>query len=227
MGEKQRSFLHWREIPRSVWALGVVSLLMDISSEMIHALLPLYLVVGYGASALAVGVIEGVAEATAQIVKIFSGALSDRIGYRKWLAAFGYGLSLVTRPVFPLASSIGWLVTARFIDRFGKGIRGAPRDALVADSAPADLRGASFGLRQSLDTIGAFLGPVIAIALMMLTTDNFTTVFWIAAIPAFLSVALIVLAIREPERGPGTVRSPLSLAQIGRLSKAFWAVVGL
>ena len=227
MGEQQASFLRWREIPRNVWVLGFVSLLMDVSSEMIHALLPLYLVVVYGASALAVGVIEGVAEATAQIVKIFSGALSDRLGHRKWLAAAGYGLAAVTKPIFPLASSIGWLVAARFIDRIGKGIRGAPRDALIADSVSADLHGASFGLRQSLDTIGAFLGPVIAIALMMLTADNFAIVFWLAAIPAFLSVALIILAVREPKRASGTIRSPLSLAQIGRLGTAFWVVVVL
>ena len=223
----QPSFLRWREIPGNVWVLGFVSLLMDISSEMIHALLPLYLVAVYGASALAVGVIEGVAEATAQIVKIFSGALSDRLGNRKWLAAAGYGLAAVTKPIFPLAPSIGWLVAARFIDRFGKGIRGAPRDALIADSVPAKLHGASFGLRQSLDTIGAFLGPIIAIALMMLTADNFTVVFWIAAIPAFLSTALIIFAVREPARTTGAVRSPLSAAQIGRLSKAFWVVVVL
>src|SRR5712672_4358408 len=176
-------------ISRNVWVLGFVSLLMDISSEMIHALLPLYLVAVYGASALAVGVIEGVAEATAQIVKIFSGALSDRLGNRKWLAAAGYGLAAVTKPIFPLAPSIGWLVAARFIDRFGKGMRGAPRDALVADIAPAHLRGASFGLRQSLDTVGAFLGPLLGIGLMWWTADNFKAVFWIAVVPAFLAFA--------------------------------------
>ena len=147
-----RSLLRWRRIPGSVWALGVVSLLMDVSSEMIHALLPLYLVVGLGASALVVGIIEGVAEATALIVRIFSGALSDRLGRRKWLAAAGYGLAAFTKPVFPLAPSAGWLFAARIIDRIGKGIRGAPRDALIADITPPDLRGASFGLRQSLDT---------------------------------------------------------------------------
>src|SRR5262249_8796627 len=144
-----RSLLRWRRIPGSVWALGVVSMLMDISSEMIHALLPLYLVVGLGASALAVGVIEGVAEATALIVRIFSGALSDRLGHRKWLAAAGYGLAAITKPVFPLAPSVGWLFAARFIDRIGKGIRGSPRDALIADVTPPHLPGASLGLRQA------------------------------------------------------------------------------
>jgi MFS family permease len=225
--ETKVSFLRWREIPGGIWALGIVSLLMDISSEMIHALLPLYLVVGLGASAFTLGMIEGIAEATAQIVKIFSGALSDRLGKRKWLAAAGYGLAALTKPVFPLAPSVGWLFAARFIDRIGKGIRGAPRDALIADIAPPDLRGASFGLRQSLDTIGAFLGPLVAIGLMMLTADNFTLVFWVAVIPAFLSFAMIVFAVREPDRPIelAPVRSPLSRAQIGRLSPAFWIVV--
>src|SRR5262245_20393481 len=206
-----------------------MSLLMDISSELIHALLPIYLVVGLGASALAVGVIEGIAEATALIVRIFSGALSDRLGNRKWLSAFGYGLAAVTKPIFPLAPTLAWLFAARLIDRIGKGIRGAPRDALIADIAPPDLRGASFGLRQSLDTIGAFLGPLAAIVLMMLTADNFTLVFWFAVIPAFLSFAVIVLFVREPPRPEGLapVRSPLSRAQIARLGGTFWIVVVL
>jgi MFS family permease len=223
------SLLRWRRIPRSVWALGVVSMLMDVSSEMIHALLPLYLVVGLGASALAVGVIEGVAEATALIVRIFSGALSDRLGHRKWLAAAGYGLAAFTKPVFPLAPSAGWLFAARFIDRIGKGIRGSPRDALIADVTPPDLRGASFGLRQSLDTIGAFIGPLLAIALMLLTGDNFTLVFWFAVIPAFLSFAVIVFGVQEPERPTDQppVRSPLSRAEIARLGHAFWIVVAV
>ena len=224
--EPDRSLLRWRRIPGSVWALGIVSMLMDISSEMIHALLPLYLVVGLGASALAVGVIEGIAEATALIVRIFSGALSDRLGHRKWLAALGYGLAAVTKPVFPLAPSIGWLFAARFIDRIGKGIRGSPRDALIADVTPPDLRGASFGLRQSLDTIGAFIGPLAAVVLMLLTGDNFTLVFWFAVIPAFLSFAVIALVVREPERPAELrpVRAPLSRAEIARLGGAFWIV---
>jgi MFS family permease len=227
--ESDRSLLRWRRIPRSVWALGVVSMLMDISSEMIHALLPLYLVVGLGASALVVGVIEGVAEATALIVRIFSGALSDRLGHRKWLAAAGYGLAAFTKPVFPLAPSAGWLFAARFIDRIGKGIRGSPRDALIADVTPPDLRGASFGLRQSLDTIGAFIGPLVAVVLMLLTADNFTLVFWFAVIPAFLSFAVIVLFVQEPARPADQppVRSPLSRAEIARLGHAFWIVVAL
>src|SRR4051794_36788990 len=161
-----------KKIPRGVWALGLVSLFMDISSEMIHALLPIYLITVLGTSTLTVGLIEGIAEATAAITKVFSGAVSDWLGRRKLLALLGYGLAAFTKPVFPLATSVGWLVAARFVDRVGKGIRGAPRDALVADIAPAHLRGASFGLRQSLDTVGAFLGPLAAIALMALTADN-------------------------------------------------------
>jgi MFS family permease len=218
-----------RNIPPSVWVLGFVSMLMDISSEMIHALLPIYLVSVLGASMVTVGIVEGVAEATASITKIFSGALSDWLGKRKWLAAFGYGLAAFTKPIFPLAPTVGWLVAARFVDRIGKGIRGAPRDALVADLSPADLRGASFGLRQSLDTIGAFLGPLLAIALMWWTADNFKTVFWVAVIPAFLALALIVFAVREPDRPPTlrAVRNPVSLAEIRNLGAAYWWVVAV
>ncbi|MDE5454484.1 MFS transporter [Bradyrhizobium sp. CSA112] len=218
-----------RDVPASVWALGFVSMLMDISSEMIHALLPIYLVSVLGASMVTVGIIEGIAEATASITKIFSGALSDWLGKRKWLAAFGYGLAAFTKPVFPLAPTVAWLVAARFVDRIGKGIRGAPRDALVADLAPAHLRGASFGLRQSLDTIGAFMGPLLAIALMWWTSDNFKVVFWFAVIPAFLALALIVFAVREPERPQTlrTVRNPISLAEIKNLGAAYWWVVAV
>ena len=216
-------------IPRGVWALGFVSLLMDVSSEMIHALLPLYLVVGLGTPMLAVGIIEGIAEATAAITKVFSGALSDRLGTRKWLAAAGYGLAAVTKPVFPLATSVSWLVAARFVDRIGKGIRGAPRDALVADLTPPDLRGAAFGLRQALDTVGGFLGPLIAILLMWLTAENFRAVFWCAVLPAVAATLLIVLAVRDPPRPPGQrrVRAPLSRAELGRLPRAYWTVVGV
>jgi len=225
----KRSFLSWREVPGGVWALGIVSMLMDISSEMIHALLPLYLVTVLGASMLTVGTIEGVAEALAMITKIFSGALSDYLGKRKLLAATGYGLGAFTKPVFPLAPTIGWLVAARFVDRIGKGIRGAPRDALIADLTPADLRGASYGLRQSLDTIGAVLGPLAAVVLMLVLADNFTAVFWIAVIPAFASFAVIVLWVSDPDR-PATgaaARSPLSLTGLARMGDAYWLVVGV
>ena len=218
-----------RDIPTGIWALGFVSMLMDVSSEMIHALLPVYLVTVLGTSMVTVGVIEGIAEATASITKVFSGALSDWLGKRKWLAAFGYGLAAFTKPVFPLAPTVGWLVAARFIDRIGKGIRGAPRDALVADIAPPHLRGASFGLRQSLDTVGAFVGPLLAIGLMWLTSDSFKAVFWFAVIPGFLSLALIMFAVREPARPEGLreVRNPISLAEIRNLGAAYWWVVAI
>lgn len=216
-------------MPAGIWALGFVSMLMDVSSEMIHALLPVYLVVGLGATALTVGIIEGIAEATAAITKVFSGALSDRIGRRKELAALGYGLAAVTKPVFPLAPTVGWLVAARFIDRVGKGIRGAPRDALVADIAPPDLRGAAFGLRQSLDTAGAFIGPLAAIGLMWLFADDFASVFWVAVIPAFGAFALILLVVHEPERPAGLrkVRNPLSRHELAGLGATYWWVVAV
>ncbi len=219
----------WRVLPTEVWVLGFVSLLMDTSSEMIHALLPVYMVTVLGTSTLSVGIIEGIAEATASITKIFSGALSDWLGRRKMLTALGYGLAALAKPIFPLAPTLGWLIAARFIDRVGKGIRGAPRDALIADITPADLRGASFGLRQSLDTVGAFLGPLGAIGLMWLTADQFKTVFWIAVIPAVLSFGLIFFAVREPRRPkqPGQMRTPLSLSELGRLSSAYWRVVAI
>ncbi|MBS0244495.1 MAG: MFS transporter [Proteobacteria bacterium] len=204
-------------------------MLMDVSSEMIHALLPVYMVTVLGTSTLAVGIIEGIAEATASITKIFSGALSDRLGRRKELAALGYGLAAFTKPIFPLASGLSWLLAARFIDRVGKGIRGAPRDALIADIVPEGLRGASFGLRQSLDTIGAFVGPLLAIGLMLLTANHFATVFWVAVIPAFLSFALIVFVVHEPERPANvkTVASPLSRKELVRLGNRYWWVVSV
>lgn len=217
-----------RALPRGIWTLGFVSMFMDISSEMIHALLPVYLVTVLRASTLTVGLIEGLAEATAMITKVFSGALSDWLGRRKLLAAIGYGLSAVTKPIFPLATTIEWVVAARFLDRVGKGVRGAPRDALVADLAPARLRGASFGLRQSLDTIGAFLGPLAALGLMLLTRDNYAMVFWIAVVPAFFALALMVFGVEEPERAAATLEKPKPrFSDAWRLSRPFWAVVGV
>jgi MFS family permease len=224
----RRSFLRWREIPASVWTLGLVSLLMDVSSEMIHALLPLYLITVLGTSTLAVGVIEGVAEATTSIVKIFSGALSDRLGNRKLLAAAGYGLAALSKPVFPLAGTIGWIIVARFLDRVGKGIRGAPRDALIADLTPADMRGGAFGLRQSLDTVGAALGPVLAMLFMVLTASHFTIVFWIAVVPAWLSFALIAFYVSDPPHAlQRSEHSPLALAAYRRFPAAYWRVVAV
>jgi len=214
-------------IPRGVWVLGFVSLLMDISSEMIHALLPLYLTVALGASALTVGVIEGVAESTALIVKVFSGTLSDRWRSRKALTAFGYGLAALTKPLFALANGATLVFVARFVDRIGKGIRGAPRDALIADISPPEVRGAAFGLRQSLDTVGAFAGPLLAMALMLAWHDDFRAVFWVAVVPALLSFALVVAGVREPDRvrDDGAPRRALELAGAGGLPRAFWWIV--
>lgn len=216
-----------RRIPASVWALGVVSLLMDFSSEMIHALLPIYLVGAMGATMAQVGVIEGVAEATASIVKIFSGAVSDWFGNRKLLAILGYGLAALTKPLFPLAPNVAWVMSARFIDRIGKGIRGAPRDALVADVTPPELRGAAFGLRQSLDTVGAFLGPAVAVLVMWLTLDNIRAVFWAAVIPAALAVAVLAFGVREPAetRPARPARFPLHWEELKRLGGGFWLIV--
>jgi MFS family permease len=217
------------KLPRSVVVLGLVSLAMDISSEMIHSLLPLFLVTVLGASALSVGVIEGIAEATAAIAKVLSGAISDWLRRRRPLLLLGYGLAALTKPLFPLATGIGEVLTARFIDRVGKGIRGAPRDALIADVTPSPLRGAAYGLRQSLDTIGAFAGPLLALALMAASANNFRRVFWIAVIPAFLCVALIVFGVRENENAHAPAHEvkrpfPIHRAESARLPRLFWQI---
>ena len=186
-------------IPKGVWVVGGVSMLMDISSEIIHSLLPLFMVTTLGASVIFIGLIEGLAEATALFIKVFSGAISDYLGKRKGLAVLGYGLGALSKPLFAIASSSGMILGARLIDRVGKGIRGAPRDALVADVTPPELRGAAFGLRQSMDTIGAFLGPLLAVGLMLLWNDDFRTIFWIAVIPGVLAVALLFFGLNEPK----------------------------
>jgi MFS family permease len=216
-----------RAIPAGIWTLGFVSLLMDVSSELIHALLPVYLVTGLGASVVAVGLIEGVSEATASIVKLFAGVVSDWIQRRKLLAGAGYALSALSKLIFPLAQSIGWIVAARVIDRTGKGIRGAPRDALVADLSPPTLRGASFGLRQALDTIGAVLGPVAALILMAATGGQFRTVFWFALVPAVLCVVLLIVGVREPARAAAAVRRgfPLQVRELSRLGAGYWSII--
>ena len=213
-------------IPPSVWALGFVSMLMDISSEMIHSLLPMFLVGVLGASALTVGLIEGVAESTALIVKVFSGALSDYLGKRKGLAVVGYALGVITKPLFALASSVDMILTARFLDRIGKGVRGAPRDAMVADITPPEIRGAAFGLRQSLDTVGAFVGPLLAVGLMLLWANDFRAVFWVAVIPGTLAVLLLIVGVREPERHVDEKKTnPIRRENIMRLSASYWWVV--
>ncbi|WP_291011512.1 MFS transporter [Hydrogenophaga sp.] len=217
-----------RRLPRSIWALGFVSLLMDVSSEAIHSLLPVFMATVLGASMLTIGLLEGAAEATALMVKVFSGVLSDWWGRRKPLAVLGYGLGALSKPLFALAGGLGLIVTARLLDRVGKGIRGAPRDALVADLAPPDKRGAAFGLRQSLDTAGAFLGPLLAMGGMLLWANDFRAVFWAATVPALLCVALLVWGVREPERAPGAVRSnPIRRKNLKRLTGAYWWVVGI
>lgn len=218
-----------RQTPRTVWTLGFVSMFMDISSEMIHSLLPVFLVAGLGASPALVGLIEGVAEATASITKVFSGWLSDRLGHRKLLAVLGYGLGAVTKPVFPLAVTPFEVFGARFADRIGKGLRGAPRDALVADVTPPERLGAAYGLRQSLDTVGAFLGPLIAVGLMALLNDNMRAVFGYAVIPAIIAVVLLVLGVEEPARPEGrTARPPpVRWAEVRAIGAPFWLAVAV
>ncbi|MCP8686762.1 MFS transporter [Marinobacterium sedimentorum] len=217
-----------RQIPVGIWILGFVSMLMDISSEMIHSLLPMFMVTTLGASAFAVGLIEGLAESTALIVKIFSGPLSDYLGRRKGLAVLGYGLGALSKPLFAVAPAIGTLVSARILDRVGKGIRGAPRDALVADIAPSHLRGAAFGLRQSLDTVGAFLGPLLAVGLMLLWANDFRAVFWVATIPAFAAVGLLIFGLHEPAPSQSTPRAnPIRRESLRQLSKSYWWVVAV
>ena len=215
-------------IPAGIWVLGFVSMLMDISSEMIHSLLPLFMVGTLGASALVVGLIEGLAEATALLVKVFSGTLSDYLGKRKGLAVFGYALGALSKPLFALAPSLGIVLSARLLDRVGKGVRGAPRDALVADIAPAAIRGAAFGLRQSLDTVGALLGPLLAVGLMLLWANDFRAVFWVAVVPGLLAVALLLLGVREPAAPNAEKRrNPIRRDNLERLSGAYWWVVAV
>lgn len=217
----------WRTLPAAIWALGLGSLLMDTSSELIHSLLPVFLVSVLGASMVTVGIIEGVAEATAAVMKVFSGALSDYLGRRKFLMILGYGLAAFTKPVFPLATSVGWVFAARFVDRIGKGIRGAPRDALVADITPPRLRGAAYGLRQALDSVGALLGPLLAVAFMITFANDIRAVMWVAVVPAFLAVAVLMVYVREPEREKGdpVAGAPLTLAEVRRLPLGYWFVV--
>jgi MFS family permease len=219
----------WRAAPPTVWALGVVSMLMDASSEMVHALLPIFLVGTLGASAAMLGLIEGIAEATASVVKVFSGWLSDRLGKRKLLALAGYSLGALSKPLFPLATGPMFLLGARFFDRVGKGIRGAPRDALIADVTPPHIRGAAYGLRQALDTVGAIAGPLLAIGLMALLADDIRAVLWWAVIPAVLAVAAMALFVKEPARedmerhaGP-----PIRVSLLGQLGRGYWIVIGV
>lgn len=214
-------------IPRTIWALGFVSLFTDLGSEMVHTLLPLLLAGGLGASALTIGLIEGAAEALVLVTKVFSGYLSDAIGRRKPLVLFGYGLAALVKPLFPLADSVATVTTARLLDRFGKGVRGAPRDALVGDLAPPAIRGACFGLRQSMDTVGAVLGPGMAIVLLWVFADNLQAVLWVAVVPGIIAV-LLLLKVPEPaDRAQRPARLPLSREGLARLGSGFWVLAGV
>lgn len=220
-------------IPRTVWALGLVSFFMDVSSETIHALLPLFLTTTLGASAAVVGLIDGAAEATAAFAKMFSGWISDRFNRRKPLILIGYGLGAVAKPLFALATAPALVFFARFADRIGKGLRGAPRDALIADVTPSTIQGRAFGLRQAMDTAGAFAGPLLAIAAMAALDDNFRLVFWIAVVPGLLSVACVVVGVediprrREGEKEVGGPAPPIRLADLRGLDQAWWRVAGV
>jgi MFS family permease len=216
-------------LPHSVWALGFVSMFMDISSEMIHSLLPVFLVATLGASTELVGLIEGVGESTASISKLFSGWISDRLGKRKALTVVGYGLGALSKPFFAIAPTPLWVLGARFSDRIGKGIRGAPRDALVADLVPMQLRGAAYGLRQSLDTVGAFTGPLLALAIMETFSNDFRLVFWLAVIPGIAAVTILVVAVREPAppREIAEAGAPIRWNGLSRLGHPFWAIVAV
>ena len=217
-----------KAIPKSIWVLGFVSMLTDISSDMVHSLLPMYLVSTMGASVLTVGLIEGVAESTALMLKVFSGGLSDFLGRRKILAVVGYGLSAITKPIFPTATSIQMILGARFIDRIGKGIRDAPRDALIVDITPVELRGSAFGLRQALDSVGAFLGPSIAVILMLVWANDFKKVFWVATLPALLAVTLMLLFVTETHKDRSD--TPFNLFNINvlkQLGPNYWSIISI
>jgi MFS family permease len=219
----------YRKLPKGIWALGFVSMFMDSSSELVHSLLPIFMTTTLGASMVTIGIVEGFAEAAAAITKVFSGVISDYFQKRKLLAVIGYGLAAITKPIFPLATSIGWVFGARFVDRIGKGIRGAPRDALVAEIAPEQLRGAAYGLRQALDSVGAFVGPLLAVAFMIWFANDIKAVLWVAVLPAFIAVLLLIVGVREPESLVYAVphRNLLSLNNAKRLRLRYWLVVAL
>lgn len=219
----------YRKLPRGIWVLGFVSMFMDSSSELVHSLLPIFMATTLGASMVTIGIVEGFAEAAAAITKVFSGVISDYFRKRKFLAVVGYGLAAITKPIFPLATSIGWVFGARFVDRVGKGIRGAPRDALVAEIAPVQLRGAAYGLRQALDSVGAFVGPLLAVAFMIWLANDIKAVLWVAVLPAFIAVFLLIVGVREPESlgHAAAHRNLLTLNNAKRLRLRYWLVVAL
>jgi MFS family permease len=219
----------YRKLPKGIWALGFVSMFMDSSSELVHSLLPIFMATTLGASMVTIGIVEGFAEAAAAITKVFSGVISDYFRKRKFLAVVGYGLAAITKPIFPLATSIGWVFGARFVDRVGKGIRGAPRDALVAEIAPVQLRGAAYGLRQALDSVGAFVGPLLAVAFMIWLANDIKAVLWVAVLPAFIAVFLLIVGVHEPESldHAAAHRNLLTLNNAKRLRLRYWLVVAL
>jgi len=223
----QKNF--YRRLPIGVWGLGFVSMFMDISSELVHSLLPIFMATILGTSMITIGIIEGFAEGAAAITKVFSGAISDYCGKRKFLAVAGYTLSAITKPIFPIATTIGGVFGARFVDRIGKGIRGAPRDALVADIAPLKLRGAAYGLRQALDSVGAFIGPLVAVIFMIWFKNDIRDVLWVAVVPAFIAVFLLIIVVREPEAADraGDYRNRLTLTDTKRLPVGYWLIVVL
>jgi MFS family permease len=219
-----------RKLPKGIWALGFVSMFMDTSSELVHSLLPIFMATTLGASMVTIGIVEGFAEAAAAITKVFSGVISDYFQKRKFLAVIGYGLAAITKPIFPLATSIGWVFGARFVDRIGKGIRGAPRDALVAEIVPEQFRGAAYGLRQALDSAGAFVGPLLAVAFMIWFANDIKAVLWVAVLPAFIAVLLLIVGVREPEslvHADAAHRNLLHLNNAKRLRLRYWLVVAL
>jgi MFS family permease len=215
-----------RALPGSIWALGLVSMFMDISSELVHSVLPVFMVTVLGASMVTIGVLEGIAEAAAAFTRVFSGAISDHYGKRKFFVVLGYGLGAIAKPLFPMAATIGWVFTGRFLDRIGKGIRGAPRDALIADIMPPEQLGIAYGLRQALDSVGAFIGPLLAVACLVWFANDITAVLWVAVVPAFIAVALLITTVREPDRTtPGaSARTPLRLTAARRLPRRYWLI---
>lgn len=215
-------------LPKTIWALGFVSLFMDISSEIIHSLLPLFLVTVLGASLTTVGFIEGLGEGLALIVRVFSGSLSDRLRRRKPLLVTGYLMGTLAKPLFALAQGAGLVTTARSLDRIGKGIRGAPRDALVADLTPAQQRGAAYGLRQSLDSVGAFVGPLLAMVFMALLANDYRAVFWLALVPGAMAVTVLIMFVREPAGAASPAsQDHLSANDIPTLGPTYWLVIAI
>lgn len=216
-----------KKLPTGIWALGFVSLLMDVSSELVHSLLPLFMASVLGVNMVTIGLIEGIAEATAAIVKVFSGAISDAIGKRKPLLVIGYGLAALSKPIFPMANTVTWVLGAKLMDRLGKGIRVAPRDALIADITPKPLRGAAYGLRQALDSVGAFIGPLLAVVFMLLLANDIRTVLWVAVVPAALAVFVLITQVRDPKSANvvQTRHSKIKISDVQRLSKRFWFIL--